>query len=370
MEEKLKELVLISRYFGQNPDYILAGGGNTSYKNAEHIWVKASGTSLATIDTDGFVCLDREKMGVVSQKQYSDNSSQREAEVKADLDQAILYPKERRPSVEVSMHEIIRYPFVVHTHPTLVNGLLCAKNSRSEVERLFGRSVVYVAYTDPGYVLFKAVGTALESFRKDMGVEPKVIFLENHGVFVAADSCAEIADIYANMERTLEAVVQKPPQGECRPFNNLDFLSDFLRAHCGMRQVSFLTCGDRLTNVFVSDERAFMQVSRPFTPDNIVYCKSNYLFVSSRDYLTEGVARFFKDHGYFPRVVAIQGQGLLAVEEQEKSARIVMDVFRDMMKVSFITRSFGGPRPMSAQQIDFIDNWEVENYRRKVSKDS
>ena len=47
-----------------------------------------------------------------------------------------------------------------------------------------------------------------------------------------------------------------------------------------------------------------------------------------------------------------------------------MDVFRDMMKVSFITRSFGGPRSMTRQQIDFIDNWEVENYRRKVSKDS
>ena len=306
MEEKIKELVQISRYFGQNPDYILAGGGNTSYKNDDQIWVKASGTSLATIEADGFVCLDRQKMKAITQKQYSENSARREEEVKADLNQAILYPKDRRPSVEVSMHEIIRYPFVVHTHPTLVNGLLCAQNSRSEVERLFGREVVYVGYTDPGYVLFKAVSVALSNFRKEYGTEPKIIFLENHGVFVAADTCDEIVDIYASMERTLEAVVHKPPLGENRPFNNLD-VCDSLKAHCGMSLVSVLTVSDRLTDVFVANEQAFSEVSRPFTPDNIVYCKSDYLFVSNRDSLTEYVIGFFKNHGYYPRVMPFRG---------------------------------------------------------------
>ena len=36
------------------------------------------------------------------------------------------------------------------------------------------------------------------------------------------------------------------------------------------------------------------------------------------------------------------------------------------MKVAWYARSFGGEHPMTARQIDFIDNWEVENYRRKV----
>src|SRR5208337_4221003 len=40
----------------------------------------------------------------------------------------------------------------------------------------------------------------------------------------------------------------------------------------------------------------------------------------------------------------------------------------DLMKVSWLSESFGGPRFLSARDIEFIDTWEVENYRRKVAK--
>jgi NAD(P)-dependent dehydrogenase (short-subunit alcohol dehydrogenase family) len=45
-----------------------------------------------------------------------------------------------------------------------------------------------------------------------------------------------------------------------------------------------------------------------------------------------------------------------------------MDVFEDLMKVSFHTRAFGGPRFLSPSEIEFIDTWEVESYRRSVSR--
>ena len=38
-----------------------------------------------------------------------------------------------RPSVETSMHEIINYPFVVHTHPTLVNAITCANKAEETI---------------------------------------------------------------------------------------------------------------------------------------------------------------------------------------------------------------------------------------------
>ena len=45
----------------------------------------------------------------------------------------------------------------------------------------------------------------------------------------------------------------------------------------------------------------------------------------------------------------------------------ILDVFEDAMKIAFLARSFGGEHPMTQAQIDFIDNWEVENYRRSVA---
>jgi NAD(P)-dependent dehydrogenase (short-subunit alcohol dehydrogenase family) len=40
------------------------------------------------------------------------------------------------------------------------------------------------------------------------------------------------------------------------------------------------------------------------------------------------------------------------------------------MKISLYSNNFGGPHFMNDSEIAFIDNWEVENYRRAVSKGS
>ena len=69
--KEIEELIEISRKYGKDSRYVIAGGGNTSYKNAEKLWVKASGCALATITEDGFAVLDRKKLNVISEKTYS-----------------------------------------------------------------------------------------------------------------------------------------------------------------------------------------------------------------------------------------------------------------------------------------------------------
>ena len=74
MDKKIKELIEISQFYGKNKAYVIAGGGNTSFKNNQHIWIKSSGVSLDTIDEKGFVCLSREKLKVIAHKSYSTDS--------------------------------------------------------------------------------------------------------------------------------------------------------------------------------------------------------------------------------------------------------------------------------------------------------
>jgi rhamnose utilization protein RhaD (predicted bifunctional aldolase and dehydrogenase) len=52
MDKNIQELIDISRLYGADPRYVIAGGGNTSYKDDSRLWVKASGHALATIDED------------------------------------------------------------------------------------------------------------------------------------------------------------------------------------------------------------------------------------------------------------------------------------------------------------------------------
>ena len=56
----LDELVELSNRYGSDPSFVLAGGGNTSFKTADELWVKGSGTALSSITNDGFVRMDRE----------------------------------------------------------------------------------------------------------------------------------------------------------------------------------------------------------------------------------------------------------------------------------------------------------------------
>ncbi|MBQ4176071.1 MAG: class II aldolase/adducin family protein, partial [Lachnospiraceae bacterium] len=93
--------------------FVIAGGGNTSYKDENHLWVKASGHALATIDENGFAVLDRAKLAPMGEKTYSADPTEREAQVKEDLASACL-TRDRRPSVETSLHDCMEYAYVVH----------------------------------------------------------------------------------------------------------------------------------------------------------------------------------------------------------------------------------------------------------------
>ncbi|WP_282035711.1 class II aldolase/adducin family protein [Saccharicrinis aurantiacus] len=369
MKNSINQLVEMSQKFGQDPQYIIAGGGNSSFKDNEKMWVKASGTSMATINENGFVCLDRNLMQVLSTKVYSENPTEREEQVKQDLHAAILFPEGKRPSVEASMHEVIPYSFVMHTHPTLVNGLLCALNSESEVKRIFGDEVVYVPYTDPGYVLYKEVLAALKLFKDKNKKDAQIIFLENHGVFVGANTCKEIDSIYNQIEEKLKQNLQSnnstQKQNKSEELNAL-----VIQLQKDLQSDSIVADSSSLIKRYVENTAAFEEISKPFTPDNIVYCKSKYLYLNKGGDVLSAFAVFFKTNGYYPKVIACEGLGIICVEDNLNSAKIVLDVFTDMVKICALTHSFGGPRPMSQNQIDFIDNWEVENYRRKISKET
>ena len=52
----------LSRKYGANPAYVLAGGGNTSYKDEQYLYVKPSGVALASITENDFVKMDRARL--------------------------------------------------------------------------------------------------------------------------------------------------------------------------------------------------------------------------------------------------------------------------------------------------------------------
>jgi len=318
--------------------------------------------------------LDRAKLNRMSEKIYSEVAAEREEQVKNDLADATL-TKGKRPSVETSMHNAILYPFVIHLHPTLVNGLMCANDAERRLFELFGEKNVYIPYTDPGYVLFKKVEDAIKDYRARFSEEPKVIWLQNHGIFVAADTTAEVEALYSSIISTLEDAVTVPvPLGD-RPFCSCtELLLPGLRMMLSGEGLKTLKVRKNMLIKTLYDSLEEQQsVIRPFTPDAIVYCKSNYLFFNDEEpeaVLAEAekaIPAFREKFGYLPKVLLIKGIGLIAVGDNARQCDIILDVFEDAMQIAWLSKSFGGAHPMTQEQIDFIDNWEVENYRRSVA---
>jgi NAD(P)-dependent dehydrogenase (short-subunit alcohol dehydrogenase family) len=68
-----------------------------------------------------------------------------------------------------------------------------------------------------------------------------------------------------------------------------------------------------------------------------------------------------------PGIIVIKDMGIFAVEESYSKAGTVLDVYEDLIKISYYTSFCGGTKLLTPDQVNFIDQWEVENYRRKVS---
>jgi len=370
----IDQLIDISRYYGRDSRYVIAGGGNTSYKDASTLWVKASGSSLATITEEGFARMDRALLNVISTKTYSTNPADREEQVKNDLATATL-TKGKRPSVETSMHNAIGYAFVIHLHPTLVNGLMCSQEAEISLRRLFGDKILYIPYTDPGYVLFKAVEASIQAYKASHGEEPAVIWLQNHGIFVAGDTPEAVKTIYENLFQTLEKAITKPLSTEDRPTCSCtEQIVPALRMLLSRKGLKTLKVRkNALIKHYYDSAEHYADVSRPFTPDAIVYCKSNYVYFGqdTPEAILEAakteLPAFEAAHGYQPKVLVIKGIGLVAVGDNAAQCDTILDVYEDALKIARLSTSFGGPHPMTQAQIDFIDNWEVENYRRSVA---
>ena len=378
MKPEINELIEISRYYGNNKDYVIAGGGNTSFKDDETIWIKASGQCLSDMTEEGLVALDRGKLQVISSNTYSEDPPAREEQVKNDMFLSILNPeKNRRPSVETSLHEIIRYKFVVHLHPTLINGILCSRNSRTLVQKLFGDNVLFVPYTDPGYTLFKKLESEITGYRHRFTHDPQIIFLENHGVFVGADNTEEIRKIYDEVILKIEEHIAPITEITPLPYNPL--------LHKVLPAIRMLLSGEKpgvirfrnnsLIARFYQNQNEFHKISLPLTPDIIVYCKTRYLYIEHSstaekiiDSFKYQLPHFISEYGYPPRVMVIKDMGIFAIAESYASADACLDVYEDLIRISYYASQCGGIKFLTPEQVAFIDQWEVENYRRKVSQ--
>ena len=369
----LNALVEVSRYYGNKSDYVLAGGGNTSWKDEETLYVKGSGQSLAEVDAASFVKMDRKALAGIWDKKYPHLETEREREFLSDMMAARKKGEEqKRPSVEALLHDIMPFAFVVHLHPALVNGLTCSQRGESAMKEIFDDDAIWIPSINPGYTLARHVKNSMDAYKEIYNKNVQIVFLQNHGVFTGADNTDVIRELYGEIITKIGAMLIKKP----------DFLDDrqetvvdsntprgaILHALKNLSGASIFMSNSE-TFTFLKDLSSFFPISSAFTPDHIVYAGSKPLFteLQTPDGIQEAWKGFVQETGRKPKIIAVQGIGIFGAAATEKAAKLALLLFGDAIKIAVYTESFGGPNFMAADKIDFINNWEAERFRASIS---
>lgn len=380
--QELTDLIQISHLYGRDKNFVIAGGGNTSFKNSTTLWVKASGVTLADIDENGFAVLDRAKVKATLSKTYNTDPEKREEEVKNDLMASRLdLVHGKRPSVEAALHEMIPFPFVVHTHPFTVNAITCSQQGNEIITKLFRNRAIFVEYTDPGYTLAKKMEKRMNDYQQKFGITPQLIFLENHGIFIAAENTTSIKQLYEEVMSAIQKEFKFKADLKALPFDSnisnikkiiLETLQGYLPS--GTKPLLAKAQNHQLLSQFSDNATHFQHIAQPFTPDNVMFCKAAPLFIEDTsspkkvaDDLPNLLEQYRNQWGYPPRLFVMKNLGVIGVEENEKAVNILLDFFDDVLQVSFYSQNFGGPKFLSRPAIEFIDHWEVEKYRKALS---
>ena len=210
MSDVLEQLIGMSQSLGDPAnDYVILGEGNTSVRaDDDSFWVKASGTELVRASRDSFV-----RVRFAPILEALDGAQLTDAEVKQLL-KTVTVEGARAPSIETFLHalclQLEGIQFVGHTHPVAAVSLLCSQRSRELFSGslfpdqivLLGPAFVYVPYTDPGLPLALTVRDCVRQFVDTQQRVPKVLMMENHGVFALGGTAQEVLNITQMLVKT------------------------------------------------------------------------------------------------------------------------------------------------------------------------
>jgi rhamnose utilization protein RhaD (predicted bifunctional aldolase and dehydrogenase) len=173
-DHAVRELRRVSSALGSDAAHVQGAGGNTSLKlDAEWMLVKAS----------GYLLKDAERQEMFARVAFG-RVREALAAGAADPLQGAFESGGLRPSIEATLHALMPYEVVLHTHSLAVLAAACLGDARDRLEaRLDGLSWALVEYARPGTPLAQAVRRTLA----DSG-GAAVLVLQNHGVVVGADS--------------------------------------------------------------------------------------------------------------------------------------------------------------------------------------
>ena len=186
----LDELVYRSNLLGKDRSVVNLFGGNTSTKSIEKdfrgqdvevMWVKGSGSDLATMKAENFTGLKMEDIRPLMER---DDMS--DEDMVAYLEHCMIDSSHPRSSIETLLHAFLPYKHVDHTHPDAIISIACADNGQEIAKEIYGDRFVWVPYIRPGFKLSKMIAEGVQN-----NPNAELVIMEKHGLVTWGDTSKE-----------------------------------------------------------------------------------------------------------------------------------------------------------------------------------
>lgn len=324
---EIKKLKTISKYCGERLDLVQAGGGNTSVKIKNIMFIKASGFKLSNVtENDGYVSINNNEL-------LSDLSNNTLKKLTNYNIHGSL-----RGSIETYMHGILK-KYTVHLHPIQINKILIMKNSKIIINKLFPESL-FVDYITPGIKVFNEI-------KKKYNNE-EIIFLDNHGVIITSD-------VFDNIKKHLDYIINK-----CEEYLSINYskykltneISDFIFENYNKEVISYLSQDVTITE-YIKNKVLLFKESITF-PDALVYCGIKIIIGNVKD-----ICNYYDKYKELPKILIVDNLLFIISESLNKCKEI-----EEVLKANLLILDTKGIKQyLSQDEICFLNNWDAEKYR-------
>lgn len=328
-EGDLAALAALSARVGADPRLVQGGGGNSSLKHGDTLWVKASGTWLAqALAQPVFVRLPLARVRAALD---TDDAEARLA--------AMAGADGLRPSIETSLHALLPHAVVLHVHSVNAIAWGAVAGGRDALAgSLRGLRWAWVDYRRPGQPLTQGVAEAMAAADET----PDVLVLGNHGLVVGAPDCARASDLLDEVERRLARAERAPSP------------PDLARLHAA-NDLGWDIPADPLLHALGTDPVA-LRIARTgaLYPDHVV-------FLGERAAVAEGSLSQALASARDAKYAVVPGAGLLTAPGLSAGAEAML---RCAALVGLRIAPDDAPRYLGADDVAALTEWEAEAYRR------
>jgi HAD superfamily hydrolase (TIGR01549 family) len=324
------ELILlkqISKYCGERFDLVQAGGGNTSVKINDLMFIKASGYNLTNIDENNGYTVINNKLLL--------------EDINANVTKDVIeynFIGNKRGSIETFMHSILK-KYTVHLHPIQINRILVSKKAIEIINEVYPNSLI-IEYLTPGIKVCNKI--------REVYNDQNVIFLLNHGIIVTSDHIDEVYRILNDLLVKFELYQQI----NFDKYKHTNIISKAVNTLFNLSNVSYL-CEDEVINKYFTQNMKLFKENITF-PDFLIYCGLKYLFG------LDNIEEYTKIYEECPKVIIDNGLIFINSHSLTKCKEI-----EDVLKSNLLILDSNFQKNyLSADEMCFLNNWDAEKYRK------